>query len=55
MVSPVLYAIHSRFFDHDTGYGHPERPARLRAVDDGIDAAGLREALRPVQIGRAHV
>ncbi|MBX3314637.1 MAG: histone deacetylase [Actinobacteria bacterium] len=48
MVTPVLYAIHSRFFDHDTGYGHPERPARLRAVDDGIDAAGLRGALQPV-------
>ena len=48
MAPPVLYSIHSRFFDHDSGYGHPERPARLRAVDDGIDAAGLREALSPV-------
>ncbi|MCB0978431.1 MAG: hypothetical protein KDB02_13335, partial [Acidimicrobiales bacterium] len=48
MAAPLLYAIHTRFFDHDTGYGHPERPARLRAVDDGIDAAGLRAAIVPV-------
>lgn len=49
MNPPVLYATHARFLDHDTGYGHPERPARLRAVEDGIDAAGLREALRPIE------
>jgi acetoin utilization deacetylase AcuC-like enzyme len=42
---PVLYATHERFLEHDTGYGHPERPARLEAVEAGIDAAGLREAL----------
>jgi acetoin utilization deacetylase AcuC-like enzyme len=41
----VLYATHPRFADHDTGYGHPERPARLVAVERGIEAAGLREAL----------
>ncbi len=45
---PLLYATHERFLDHDTGTGHPERPARLRAVEAGIDAAGLREALVPV-------
>lgn len=48
MDAPLLYAIHSRFFDHDSGRGHPERPARLRAVDEGIDAAGLRAAVTPV-------
>jgi len=48
MATPVLYATHARFLDHDTGYGHPERPARLTAVERGIDAAGLREALTPV-------
>jgi acetoin utilization deacetylase AcuC-like enzyme len=26
---------------HDTGHGHPERPARLRAVQQGLTAAGL--------------
>jgi acetoin utilization deacetylase AcuC-like enzyme len=45
---PVLYATHERFLEHDTGYGHPERPARLQAVEAGIDAAGLRDALVPV-------
>ena len=44
----VLFAIHPRFFDHDTGAGHPERPARLLAVEKGIEAAGLREALTPM-------
>ena len=45
---PVLYATHERFLDHDSGTGHPERPARLQAVERGIDAAGLRDALVPV-------
>jgi acetoin utilization deacetylase AcuC-like enzyme len=49
MTAPVLYSTHARFLDHDTGYGHPERPARLTAVERGIDAAGLREALTPVE------
>ncbi|CAN5516217.1 histone deacetylase [soil metagenome] len=45
---PVLYSTHERFLEHDTGTGHPERPARLTAVEQGVDAAGLREALVPV-------
>ena len=44
----VLYVTHPRFADHDTGYGHPERPARLAAVDAGLDRADLRDALIPV-------
>ncbi len=31
--------------DHVAGIGHPERPERLSAVLDGIDAAGLGDAL----------
>ncbi|MCU1498830.1 MAG: hypothetical protein JWM47_2783 [Acidimicrobiales bacterium] len=45
---PLLYSTHERFLEHDTGTGHPERPARLTAVERGIDAAGLRDALVPV-------
>lgn len=41
----VLVASHQRFAEHDSGRGHPERPERLVAVDDGIDAAGLRDAV----------
>jgi acetoin utilization deacetylase AcuC-like enzyme len=44
----LLYATHPHFVEHDTGPGHPERPERLRAVDRGIDRAGLREAMVPV-------
>jgi acetoin utilization deacetylase AcuC-like enzyme len=29
------------FLQHDTGPGHPERPERLRAVSDRLDASGL--------------
>jgi acetoin utilization deacetylase AcuC-like enzyme len=47
-VVPILYAASDRFLEHDTGPGHPERPSRLRAVEAGVDAAGLREALIPV-------
>ncbi len=44
----VLYATHPRFLDHSAGQGHPESPARLRAVQMGIQQAGLAEALVPV-------
>jgi acetoin utilization deacetylase AcuC-like enzyme len=44
----VLLETHPRFLDHDTGRGHPERPARLQAVLAGIEAAGLAEAIVPV-------
>jgi acetoin utilization deacetylase AcuC-like enzyme len=45
----VLLATHPRFLDHETGRGHPERPARLGAVLDGLDAAGLGDALVRVE------
>lgn len=45
----VLYATHPRFLDHSAGRGHPESPARLRAVQMGIQQAGLVEALVAVE------
>lgn len=36
----MLIAVDERFAAHDTGPGHPERPARLAAVTDGLRAAG---------------
>jgi acetoin utilization deacetylase AcuC-like enzyme len=33
---------------HDTGIGHPERPARTRAALDGLMEAGLSDAIVPV-------
>jgi acetoin utilization deacetylase AcuC-like enzyme len=45
----VLLVTDPRFLAHDTGPGHPERPARLDAVLAGIKAAGVDEALVPVE------
>jgi acetoin utilization deacetylase AcuC-like enzyme len=41
----VLVETHPRFRLHDTGPGHPERPARLDAVVAGLEASGARDAL----------
>jgi acetoin utilization deacetylase AcuC-like enzyme len=41
----LLLVTDPRFQDHDAGPGHPERPSRLRAVDAGIAAAGLGDAV----------
>lgn len=46
---PVVFETHERYLDHDAGRGHPERPERLHAVRDGIAAAGLDEAILPVE------
>jgi acetoin utilization deacetylase AcuC-like enzyme len=58
----VLLITHERYLEHDVGRGHPERPDRLRAVLEGIDGAGLAEAVthaapRPAtaeELGRVH-
>ena len=34
--------------EHDTGAGHPERPARLGAARDGVIAHGLGEVILPL-------
>ena len=39
---------HERCLEHLAGGRHPERPARLTAVVEGIRAAGLGDALVPV-------
>lgn len=41
----VLLVTDPRFLDHDTGLGHPECPARLEAVLEGIRSAGVEDAL----------
>ena len=41
----VLVETHPRYQAHDTGPGHPERPARLDAVLAGLEASGAGEAL----------
>ncbi|MEO9223387.1 MAG: histone deacetylase [Acidimicrobiales bacterium] len=43
----VLFVSHPRFWEHDTGYGHPERPARLDAVRAGLHRGGIEDLLIP--------
>jgi acetoin utilization deacetylase AcuC-like enzyme len=45
----VLLSTSSRFLEHDTGRGHPERPARLGAVLDGARRGELVDAVVPVE------
>jgi len=49
----LLVAIDPRFEDHDAGRGHPERPARLRSVLEGLDAGSPRDARRTLEPRRA--
>ena len=37
----VLYLTHPAFYRHQAGRHHPERPARLEAVEQGANASGL--------------
>ena len=48
-VVAILWITDDRFLDHDTGRAHPERPARLRAVIDGVRQADLGDALVPTE------
>ncbi|HKY67396.1 MAG TPA: histone deacetylase, partial [Acidimicrobiales bacterium] len=41
----VLYVTHPQFLEHHTGVGHPERPARLVAVEEGVQRSGLDDEL----------
>jgi acetoin utilization deacetylase AcuC-like enzyme len=59
----VLIAVDERFEHHDPGAAHPERPARLAAVREGLAAAGVLGADTPrleprsatdEEIGRVH-
>jgi acetoin utilization deacetylase AcuC-like enzyme len=41
----VLFGAHPCCLEHVVGEGHPERPARLQAVDRGVHEAGLGDAV----------
>jgi acetoin utilization deacetylase AcuC-like enzyme len=49
----LLVATDAHFEDHDAGHGHPERPARVRAVLDGIAAGAPPDAQRRLEPRRA--
>jgi acetoin utilization deacetylase AcuC-like enzyme len=44
----LLVATDPRFDAHEPGRGHPERPARRRAVLDAFDDPAVRDAVRPL-------
>lgn len=46
----LLVAVDPVFELHDTGRGHPERADRLGAVRQGIERAGLADALVPLAV-----
>jgi acetoin utilization deacetylase AcuC-like enzyme len=45
----LLVATDPRYGAHDAGRGHPERPARLDAVLEGVRAAGDQEAIVEIE------
>jgi acetoin utilization deacetylase AcuC-like enzyme len=45
----IAYITHPDCLLHDMGAGHPECPARLRAIDDQLIASGLINYLRHVE------
>jgi acetoin utilization deacetylase AcuC-like enzyme len=49
----LLVATDARFEAHDAGRSHPERPARVRAVLEGLDAGSPRDARRRLEPRRA--
>jgi acetoin utilization deacetylase AcuC-like enzyme len=44
----TAYITHAECLLHEMGAGHPEQPARLRAVEDQLIASGLIDHLHPV-------
>jgi acetoin utilization deacetylase AcuC-like enzyme len=52
----VLYVTHPAFGHHDTGPLHPERTARLRAVEAGVEESGLPiRRLSPIPANRGQL
>ena len=49
----VLFVTHPHYLDHVAGPRHPERPARLEAVLEGLRRADLTDAVIPIEPRRA--
>jgi acetoin utilization deacetylase AcuC-like enzyme len=58
----TLFVTHPQYARHGTGQGHPERPARLAAVQRGVELADITDALvavsprpaTPAEVSRVH-
>jgi acetoin utilization deacetylase AcuC-like enzyme len=49
-MAKVGHVFHPQYLRHDTGPGHPERPDRLRAIEDRLQASGLKEQIENLSI-----
>ncbi|GIX06371.1 MAG: histone deacetylase [Candidatus Poribacteria bacterium] len=49
MASTTAFLYRDEYLKHETGFGHPERPARLLAIQEALDSSGLRSQLTPVE------
>jgi len=49
----VLLLRNDRCREHQPGAGHPERPDRLRAIDDGMIASGVWDGIVDIEAPRA--
>ena len=43
---PAAFITHVECLKHDMGAHHPERPARLSAIEDQLIASGIGQHLR---------
>ncbi|MCP3871157.1 MAG: histone deacetylase family protein [Gammaproteobacteria bacterium] len=46
---PIAYISHPECLLHDVGGGHPERPARLSAIQDQLLSSGMEFAIRQLE------
>jgi acetoin utilization deacetylase AcuC-like enzyme len=55
MGSKTGFVYHEQFLEHDTGYGHPEKPDRLRAIVDNLQETGLWQKLHHLIVDAAPI
>src|SRR5262245_13797323 len=54
-MTPVGFVTHPDYLAHQTGFTHPERPERLRAITDHLRECGLIQDLSPIQPRAAEI
>jgi acetoin utilization deacetylase AcuC-like enzyme len=52
-MTPAGLVLHPDYLAHQTGLSHPERPERVAAIMEHLDASGLSRELRPIEPRRA--
>ncbi|MDX1386975.1 MAG: histone deacetylase, partial [bacterium] len=49
-MAKVGHVFHPQYLKHLTGPGHPERPDRLRAIEEMLQSTGLKEQIEDLSI-----